>query len=101
MSPRGVEGLLIFLRGHVVDRSDQTLGTEPRPLDERVPVDPREEVLLEVVVDRARLVLRPEVRRERFLRDSTVLELGEPTTTIGVNVETSGRREETRIGGLT
>jgi hypothetical protein len=66
------------LCGHVVDGTDRSLGAEPSSLDERVPVDPGEEVLLEVVVKRGRLVLRTEVRRESFFGYSSVLELGEP-----------------------
>lgn len=71
------------LCGHVVDRSDRSFRSEPSTLDEAVPIDVREEVLLEVVVESVRFVLRSEVRCESFFRYSSILELSEPTIVDG------------------
>jgi len=73
----------IFLCGHVVDRSDRSFRSEPSTLDEAVPVDVREEVLLEVVVESVRFILRSEVRCESFFRYSSIFELSEPTIVDG------------------
>jgi len=76
---RTVEKSVEILGSHVVDGSDRSFWSEPGTLDEAVPVDVREEVLLEVVVEGVGFVLRSEIRCKSFLGYSSVLELGEPT----------------------
>ena len=53
-------------RVEVVDGAEEALGAEPRALDEGREVDTREDVLLDVVVEAVRHVLRAEDRRERL-----------------------------------